>query len=151
MEKNQEEQARQMKELQERAEHLQRENDRLRSQVEKRLELDERDAQDSGQAKHQVIRDKEKKPIALDNVDTLIDNELSLGNSPNPSPSKSKSKAKIDLTGDIHIALHLTILMVAHSTRQRVGVRINQTKHPGTHLLYLQAQCPCNRFTLSSE
>ena len=33
-----------MKELQERVEHLQRENDRLRAQVEKRRDLDEGDA-----------------------------------------------------------------------------------------------------------
>ena len=91
MEKKQEEHARQMKELQEHAEHLQRENDRLRSQVEKRRDLDERDTQDSGQEKHPIVRIKEKKPIALDDVDTSADDELSSSSSPNPSPKKSKS------------------------------------------------------------
>ena len=80
-----------MKELQERTEHLQRENDRLRSQVEKRCDLDERDEQDNGQSKHLVVRDKGKKPIALDDVDTLTDDELASSSSPNPS-SKKKQK-----------------------------------------------------------
>ena len=49
----------------------------LRAQVEKRRDLDEIDTQDSGQAKHPVVRDKGKEPIALDDVDTLEDDELS--------------------------------------------------------------------------
>ena len=69
MEKKREEQARQMKELQERAKHLQHENDRLRAQVEKRCNLEERDEQDGGQAKHLVVRDKGKTPTVLDDVD----------------------------------------------------------------------------------
>ena len=80
-----------MKELQERAEHLQREHDPLWFQVEKRRDLDERDTQDSGQAKHLIVRIKGKKPIALDDVDTLVDDELSSSSSLNPSPAKSKS------------------------------------------------------------
>ena len=88
MEKKQEEQARQMRELQECAEQLQRKNDRLQAQVEKRQDLDERDTQNSGQAKHPVVRDKGKKPIVLDDVDILENNELSLGNSPNLSAAK---------------------------------------------------------------
>ena len=48
MEKKQEEQERQMRELQGHAEHLLRENDRLRAQLEKRRDLGERDVQDSG-------------------------------------------------------------------------------------------------------
>ena len=90
MEKKQEEQARQMKELQERAEHLQCENDRLQAQVEKRHDLDERDAQDGGQAKHLIVRDKGKKPIAFDNVDTPVDDELPSRSSPNPSLERRK-------------------------------------------------------------
>ena len=79
-----------MKELQERVEHLQRENDHLRSQVEKRHDLDEIDAQDSGQTKHPVVHDKGKKPIALNDVDTPADDELFSGSSPNPSLEKFK-------------------------------------------------------------
>ena len=89
MEKKQEEQARQMKELQERVEHLQRENNCLRSQVEKMRDLDERDVQDSGQAKHLVVRDKGKRPIVLDDADILADDELSTRSSLNPSSAKS--------------------------------------------------------------
>ena len=48
MEKKQEEQARQMRELQDRAEHLQSENDRLRAQAEKIHNLGEGDAQIAG-------------------------------------------------------------------------------------------------------
>ena len=100
MEKKQEEQVRQMKELQERAEQLQRENDRLWAKVKQRHDLVERDAQDSGPARHPTFRDKGKKPIALDDVDTPADDEISLGNSPNLSPVKSKSKK--DQTRHIH-------------------------------------------------
>ena len=80
-----------MKELQERIEQLQRENDRLWAQMEQRHDLDKRDAQDSGPARHPAVRDKGKKPIALDNVDTLVNDELSSSGSPNPSLIKSKS------------------------------------------------------------
>ena len=48
MEKKHEKQERQMKELQESAEHRQHENDCLWAKVEKRHDIDERDAQDSG-------------------------------------------------------------------------------------------------------
>ena len=89
MEKKQEEQARQMKELQESAEHMQRENDCLQAQVEKRRDLYERDVQDSSQAKHPVVHDKGKKPIVLDDVDILANDELSSGSSPNPSLAKN--------------------------------------------------------------
>ena len=95
MEKKQEEQARQMKEFQELAEQLQHENDRLRAKAEQRHDLDERDAQNSGPMRHPTVREKGKKPIALDDVDTSVDNELSSGSSPNPSPIKRKSNKDI--------------------------------------------------------
>ena len=41
-------------------------------------DLDKRDMQNSGQAKHPVIRDKGKKSIVLDYVDISADDELSL-------------------------------------------------------------------------
>ena len=91
MKRKQEEQAGQMKELQERVEQLQCENNRLRAQMEQRHDLDERDAQDSDPAWHPTVRDKGKKPIALDDVDTPASDKLSSGSSPNPSPIKSKS------------------------------------------------------------
>ena len=80
-----------MEELQEGAEQLQHENDRLLAQVEKMRDLDKRDVRDSGQAKHLVIRKKGKKPISLDDVETVADDELSSRSSLNPSPAKSKS------------------------------------------------------------
>ena len=89
MEKKQEEQARQMKELREHAEHLQSENDHMQAQVEKIRDLDEGDTQETGLAKLLVVRDKGKKAIVLDDVDILADDELSSGSSPNPSPVKS--------------------------------------------------------------
>ena len=82
---------RQMKELQERIEQLQRENDRLRAQVEQRHDLDKRDAQDNDPARNPVVHNKGKKPISLDDVDTPADGELSSGSLPNPSPVKRKS------------------------------------------------------------
>ena len=93
MEKKQEDQARQMRELQDRAEHLQPEKDHLRAQVEKRHDLGESDVQDSSQARHPTARDKGREPIVPNDVDTPADDELSSGNSPNLSPAKS-SKAR---------------------------------------------------------
>ena len=88
MEKKQYEQVRQMKEFQEHAEHLQRENNHLQAQVEKRHDLDKRGMQNSGQAKHPVVHDKGKNPINLDDVDISADNELSSSSSPNLSSTK---------------------------------------------------------------
>ena len=58
-------------------------------QVETKRDLGERNVQDSGQARHPIARDKGKEPIVLDGVDTLANDELSLGNSPNLSLAKS--------------------------------------------------------------
>ena len=52
-----------MKELQERTEHLQCENNRLRAQVQKRRDLDERDAQDSGKTSIKSFAIKERSPL----------------------------------------------------------------------------------------
>ena len=89
MEKKQEEQVRQMRELWDSTKHMQYEKDRLWAQVKKRHNLGEGDTQDRGQAKHPTVRYKGKKPIDLDNTDTPTDDELSSGSSPNPSPVKS--------------------------------------------------------------
>ena len=66
-----------MRELQDSADHLQRENDRFRAQIEKRHNLGEGDAQESGQAKHPIVHDKGKKPIVPNDADIPTDNELS--------------------------------------------------------------------------
>ena len=104
-----EEQARQMRELQDQAEHLQLENDRLKAQVEKRHNLGEGDAQDSGQAKYPTVRDKGKKPIISSDTDTPVDDELSSSISPNPSPEKS-NRAR-----DARTALHSATPITAYS------------------------------------
>ena len=83
MEKKQEEQVRQMRELQDHNKHLQCENDRLRAQVEKRRDLGERYVHDSGQARNLTARDKGKEPIVPDDVDTPANDDLSLSSSPN--------------------------------------------------------------------
>ena len=59
--------------------------------MEKRHNLYERDAQDNGPTRHLAVCDNGKKPIALDDVDTLANDELSSSSSPNLSPVKSKS------------------------------------------------------------
>ena len=72
-----------MRELQDRVEHLQHENNRLLAQVEKRHDLGKGDAQDGGQAKHPIVYDKGKKPIVPDDVDAPVDDKLSSGSLPN--------------------------------------------------------------------
>ena len=89
MEKKQENQARQMRELQNRVKHLQPENYRLRAQVEKKHDLGERDGQDSGQARHPTAPNKGKEPIVPNDVDTPTFDELPSGSLPNHSSAKS--------------------------------------------------------------
>ena len=45
--------------------------------------------QDSGQAKHPIVRDKGKKPIVPNDADIPVDDELSSSSRPNPSSAKS--------------------------------------------------------------
>ena len=134
--KKQEEQARQMKELQERAGQLQCENYRLRVQVEKRHDLDKRDTQYNGQAKHPVVCNKGIKLITFDDVETSAVDELSLGSSLNPSPAKSKSNKDRSHQRQSH---HPTFSNFNGGTFHRAtGLGQNQPrKSPGTHLLYL--------------
>ena len=90
MEKKYKEQVRQMRELQDRDEHLQRENDCLWAHVEKRHNLGKGDAQDSEQAKPSTVRDKGKKSIIPDDADIPVDGELS--SSLNLSLKKKRKK-----------------------------------------------------------
>ena len=91
MEKKQEEQARQMKELHDHFECLQLENDWLRSQVEKRRNLGRRDMQDSGRAWHLVPQNRGKEPIIPYEANAPVDDELSLGSSPPLGLSPAKN------------------------------------------------------------
>ena len=88
MERKQEEQARQMQELQACVEQLQRENDQLRSQVENSLELGN-DVRDGYRDKHPIVHNKEKEPIIScdgdGDGDAPVDDELSSGRSPSTS------------------------------------------------------------------
>ena len=77
MERKQEEQVRQMKELQGHAEYLQRENDQLRAQIEKTRDHG-KDVRDSGRAALPTARNKGKEPI-------VPDDELFSGSSPSLS------------------------------------------------------------------
>ena len=90
MEKKQEEQARQMKELQGHVERLQHENDQLRAQIEKSRDLG-KDVQDNGRAMHPIARNRGKEPVIPDNVDTPANDELSSGSSPSLSLSPAKN------------------------------------------------------------
>ena len=84
MKRKQEEQARQMQELQARTKRLQRENDQLRSQVEKSLELG-KDVRDGDPVEHIVVRNKGKESIVSDN-EAPADDELSSRRSQSMSP-----------------------------------------------------------------
>ena len=128
-----------MRELQDQVEHLQRENDLLQAQIENRHDLGERDVQDSSQSRHTIAHNKGKEPIILDNVDTLMDDELSSSSSPDLSPAKRSRSGRAK---DTHIALHSATPIMAHSAGQeekQVEGRTNQTECLGTHLHYSRA------------
>ena len=90
MEKKHEEQARQMKELQGHVESLQPKIDQLRAQIEKSRYLGKH-VRDRDRVVHPISRNRGKKPVILDNVDTLTDDELSSGSSPSLSLSPAKN------------------------------------------------------------
>ena len=93
METKQEEQAKQMDELQSRADHLQKENDRLWG----RLEEDQvENAQGSSRPAPSVKQNKGKEPIRPDDNDTAADNELSFGSSPLLDLPPPKNNAEVE-------------------------------------------------------
>ena len=87
MERKQEEQARQMHELQDCAERLQRENDQLQSQV---VELG-KDVQERDRAEPPIVCNKGKEPVIFGDCDALIDDKLSSGRSSSMSPPPGKN------------------------------------------------------------
>ena len=109
-----------MMELQDRAEHLKHENDHLLAQVEKRHDLSEKDVQDSNQARHLTARNKGKEPIVPDNVDTLADDELSSGSSPNLSSAKS-SRARSCQRRSHHLAFSNADSGTFRRARREIG------------------------------
>ena len=93
MEAKQEEQARQMAELQSYADHLQQENDRPKAHLEgKRI----KNAQGSSHPTPPVKQNKGKKPIRPDDSDAAADDELSSSSSPLPDlpPPKNNVEAE---------------------------------------------------------
>ena len=76
--------------MQGRDEHLQRENDQLRAQVEKSCELG-RDVQDGDHAEQPSALNKGKEPIIPDDVDAPTDDELSSSRSPSMSPPPGRN------------------------------------------------------------
>ena len=79
-----------MQELQARTECLQRENDQLRAQVEKILELG-RDVRDENRAEHPIACNKGKEPITSGEGDAPIDDELSSKRSPSMNPPSGRN------------------------------------------------------------
>ena len=91
MERKQEEQARQMKELQGQVERLRHENDQLLAHIEK----SRKDAQDNNHNVQLIARNKGKGPVVSDDVDTPAEDELSSSSSPslNHSPTKNTQES----------------------------------------------------------
>ena len=114
-----------MRELQDCAKRLERENDRLWAQVEERHNLGKKDAQDRGQTKHLTVSDKGKKPIVPDNIDTPADDELSSGGSPNLSPEKS-NRARLRQRHSHRPAFNNTDNGLLHRARGETGRKQSQ-------------------------
>ena len=127
MEKKQEEQTRQMKELQRHAERLQHENDQLRPQIEKSRDP-RKYVQDSSQVVHPIACNRGKEPIIPDDVDTTTNDELSSGSSPSLSLSPTKNahestKAKSHKKPLHHPAFSDVISGASCKARKEVGRR----------------------------
>ena len=94
MEAKQEEQDRQMAELQSRADHLQQENDRLRTHLEdERIE----NARGSSHPTPPVKQNKGKEPIRSEDNDAAAANELSANSSPLPDLLPPKNNVEAEL------------------------------------------------------
>ena len=119
MEKKQEEHARRMKELQDHVECLQRENDWLRSRVEKIRDLGGKYLQDSGRALHPVPRNRGKEPIIPDEVDAPTDDELSSGSFPPLGLSPTKNTRAKSRKRTSHLpAFNNTVSGASHWARR---------------------------------
>ena len=93
MEKKEEEQARQMAELRNRADHLQQENDGLRASLE---ENRGENARESSHLAPPVKQNRGKEPILPGDSDAIADNELSSGSSPLPDLSPLKNNVEAE-------------------------------------------------------
>ena len=93
MEAKQEEQARQMAELQSLDDHLQQENNYLRARLEgERIE----NARGSNHPAPLLKQNKGKEPILLEDNDAAADDELSSGSSPLPDMTPPKNNVEAE-------------------------------------------------------
>ena len=106
---------------------MQRENDQLWAQIKESRDLG-KDVQDSVQTTHPIARNKGKEPIVSDDVNTLADDELSLGSSSSLSLSPSKNvregtKTKSRKRPSPHLVLNDAISGASCRVRREVGRR----------------------------
>ena len=94
MEAKQEKQARKMAELQSHADHLQQENDRLRTRLEGERA---KNVRGSGHPPPPAKRNKGKEAIRLEDNDAAVDDDLSFGNSPVPDTLPPKNNVEVKL------------------------------------------------------
>ena len=116
-----------MKELQGHIERLQRENDQMRAQIEKSRDLG-KDVRDSSRAAHPTAHNKGKEPIVPHDVDTPVDDELSLGNSPSLSLSlikdaRGSTKTKSHKRPLHHPAFSDVISGTSHRARKEASMQ----------------------------
>ena len=130
MERKQEEQARQMQELQAHVERLQRENDQLRALVDKSRDLG-KDVQDGDRAEHPIACNKGKEPIIFGDSDAPTDHELSFGRFPSMSPppgtnARGNIRAKSRRKHSHHPTLSDAVSGASHRAKERADKRHNQ-------------------------
>ena len=94
METKQEEQARQMAELQSRADHLQQQNNHLRAHLEEDWG---ENARGSSHPTPPIKQNKGKEPILRGDSDAAADDELSSGSSPLPDLPPPKNNVEAEL------------------------------------------------------
>ena len=119
-----------MKELQVHVKRLQQENNQLWAQIEKSRDL-VKDVPYNGRAMRPITRNRGQEPIVPDDVDTLEDDELSLGSSSPLSLSPTKDtqgsiKEKSHKTPLQHPAFINVISGASRRVRREAGRRQNQ-------------------------
>ena len=100
------------------------------AQIEKNRDL-RKDVRDNGRAAHPTVRNKGKEPIVPDDVDTLANEELSLGGSPSLSLSLAKdvrgsTKAKSCKRSSHHPAFSDAINGASNKARREASRGQNQ-------------------------
>ena len=135
MEAKQEEQARQIAELQGCADHLQQENDRLRAHLEgERIE----NARGNSHPAPPVKQNKGKEPIQPNDRDAAADDELSSENSPLPDLPLQRTMWRPNQGRDLHI------VPVGPSAACLVGCGENSAEKGGSRSTLLKTY-PCGK------